>query len=73
MTGCSLHDQDANVYTFSGFALPAGGEVQLFSGCGTDTAAELYWCVGAIWKNAGELATFRDVDGSIVDTFYFAG
>jgi micrococcal nuclease len=73
MNGCTLHDVGpAFVYTFSGFSLAAGAEVQLFSGHGTDTATELYWGTGgAIWKNRGETATLRNVDNSIVDTFTY--
>jgi hypothetical protein len=69
MSGCVLHDDDGNRYTFTDFSLVSGGEVQLFSGCGTDSATELYWCAGALWRTTEETATLRNVDNSIVDTF----
>ena len=56
---------------FAGFSLGASDKVKLFSGCGTDSATELYWCTGAVWNNDGDTATLRDTDNSIVDTFTY--
>ncbi len=40
------------------------------SGCGTDTATDLYWCNSgsAVWNNDGDTAFLFDPDDSLVDT-----
>jgi micrococcal nuclease len=52
----------------AGFALPAGQQVTIHTGCGVDTAHDLYWCAdGPIWGNAGDTAIIYDETGALVD------
>ncbi len=45
-----------NVYRFGDFTLSSGSIFTLFTGCGTNTATELYWCSSpyAVWNNDGD-------------------
>lgn len=59
LSGWSLRDESSvNRYVFpAGFGLAPGREVRVRTGCGTDDAANLYWCAdGPIWNNGGDTA-----------------
>lgn len=72
LTGWVLKDTSAtHRYPFpSGFVLEAGARVTVRTGCGTDTATDLYWCVGgsAVWNNDGDTAFLLDPAGNIVSS-----
>ena len=55
-------------YTFAELVLVPGAAVTLFTGCGTDTDAERYWCNSgsAVWNNGGDTVFLRDPAGNIV-------
>ncbi|MGD2103866.1 MAG: LysM peptidoglycan-binding domain-containing protein, partial [Anaerolineae bacterium] len=60
--------------TDDGFVFPAltlfmDGEVYVHSGSGDDTPRDLYWGrTEAVWQQ-GQLATLRDAEGNVVDTY----
>lgn len=70
LTGWVLRDESAsNRYSFpDGFELAPDATVQVFSGCGDDTAEELFWCASgsAIWNNSGDTVFVLDPNGTIV-------
>ena len=55
-------------YTFAELVLVPGAAVTLFTGCGTDTDVERYWCNSdsAVWNNGGDTVFLRDPAGNIV-------
>jgi micrococcal nuclease len=55
-------------YTFAELVLAPGAAVTLFTGCGTDTDSERYWCNtdSAVWNNRGDTVFLRDPAGNIV-------
>lgn len=71
MTGWRVRDESSSHrFTFpAGFALEAGARVRIPSGCGPDSADELFWCTSgsAIWNNDGDTAFLVDPSGNIVD------
>jgi hypothetical protein len=74
MTGWTLRDESAHIYTFPSFTLPSGGSVQVWTKIGTDTATDLYWGSGAaIWNNTGDTATLQDDQGQSVDSCGYVG
>lgn len=70
--GWRLEDEGPNhVYRFpSGFVLSAGSEVVVYTGCGSDSAVELYWCKAgsAVWNNSGDVAWLYDSSGVLIDS-----
>ncbi|MFZ6028528.1 MAG: lamin tail domain-containing protein [Chloroflexota bacterium] len=65
LTGWTLSDADAHVYTFPAFTLQAGAAVKVWSRVGTNTGTDLYWGSSqAIWTNTGDCATLQN--GSLV-------
>lgn len=72
LTGWVLKDTSAtHRYPFPrGFVLEAGASVTVRTGCGTDTATDLHWCVGgsAVWNNSGDTAFLLDPAGNIVSS-----
>ena len=74
MTGWVLKDESAtHRYRFpSGLTLNVDSQVRVYTGCGTDTATELYWCnSGAVWNNDGDTAFLLDPNGNIVDQYSY--
>jgi micrococcal nuclease len=72
LDGWVLKDESASHrYSFpSGFGLDAGATVTVRTGCGTDSAGELHWCMdgSAVWNNSGDTAFLLDPAGNIVDS-----
>lgn len=70
LTGWGVQDESASHrYGFpDGFRLAAGAGVLLRTGCGTDTATDLHWCVtgSAVWNNDGDTVLITDPSGNIV-------
>lgn len=70
MTGWMVKDESAT-HRFSfpaGYVLGAGASVTIYTGCGQDSAAKLYWCSprGAVWNNDGDTAFLLDHHGNVV-------
>ena len=70
LTGWVLKDESASHrYHFpTGFQIAAGSTVRIYTGCGTDTASDLYWCnIGsAIWNNSGDSAFLLNPSDNII-------
>lgn len=70
--GWRLEDEGPNhVYHFpAAFSLGPGAEVTIYTGCGTDSEVELYWCKSgsAVWNNSGDTASLFDDTGALVDS-----
>ncbi|QGX94841.1 MBL fold metallo-hydrolase [Haloplanus rallus] len=68
MSGWTLTDAAAHTYTFpTGFRLPAGEEVTVHTGSGTDTNTDLYWGEeSAVWNNNGDTVILRTADGRLI-------
>ncbi len=75
MSGWVLKDESASHrYPFpNGFTLAAGASVEVFTGCGTDTTTDLYWCNtgSAVWNNGGDTAFLLDPGGNIHDEWSY--
>ena len=68
MNGWVLKDESASHrYDFpSSYQLGPGASVRVFTGCGTNTTTQLYWCnSGAVWNNSGDTAFLLDPNGNI--------
>ena len=75
LTGWVLKDETAtHRFAFpAGFTLPAGATVTVHTGCGSATAADLFWCNegSAVWNNDGDTAFLLDPNGNVVDTLAY--
>ena len=73
LTGWTIKDESASHrYSFPpSFLLGPAQSVAIHSGCGDDTAADLYWCNqgSAIWNNDGDTAFLVDPNGNIHHTY----
>lgn len=56
------------IYHFPDFNLPPEGQVRVHTGCGVDTATDLYWCKAgtAVWNNDGDTAYLFDATRALV-------
>jgi micrococcal nuclease len=74
LTGWIMRDE-SSVHRFrfpEGFVIGAGAFVTIRSGCGTDTATELFWCAdGPVWNNDGDTAMLLDPSGRFVSQFRY--
>jgi micrococcal nuclease len=76
MEGWILRDESTqNRFRFPNeFSLKAGGEAVIHSGCGTDTASDLYWCASdPVWSNGGDTIVLQSPDGTIVARDRYVG
>ncbi len=75
LTGFVLKDESASHrYTFpTGFVLSEGATVRVFTGCGSNSETNLYWCNArsAVWNNSGDTAFLLDSNGSLVAQFSY--
>ena len=65
-------------YVFPDFILESGTMVTLYTGCGTNTNTQLYWCssgynCNAIWNNNGDTLYLRNSDGELVLSYPYLG
>ena len=69
MSGWMIRDESStNRYTVpEGTVLTAGARVIVHTGCGVDTASDLYWCSGPVWSNRGDTAIVQAPSGTVVD------
>ena len=70
LTGFILKDESAtHRYSFpDGFVLAEGASVRVFTGCGSNSETNLYWCNprSAVWNNSGDTAFLLDANGNLV-------
>lgn len=75
LTGFVLKDESASHrFTFpDGFVLSEGATVRVFSGCGSNSETNLYWCnpLSAVWNNSGDTAFLLDPNGNVVTQFSY--
>lgn len=73
LTGWAMRDESAsNRFAFPvGFTLAAAETATIYSGCGDNSAADLYWCSrgSAIWNNDGDTAFLLDPSGNVHHTY----
>jgi micrococcal nuclease len=74
LDGYTIEDSSSsNLYRFRSISLAARQEIRLYSGCGSNTNRELYWCDdSSVWNNDGDTATLRDANGGLVDTYRYS-
>ena len=75
LSGWVVHDEGPNhQYRFpDGVGLDVGATVRVFTGCGDDSATQLFWCNSgsAIWNNDGDTATLLDSGGATIDEWAY--
>ena len=73
LSGWTLSDEADTVYTFPDFSLWGGGAINIHTASGSNTTTDLYWGqAGAVWS-AGELATLKDAEGTVIVTYLVPG
>jgi micrococcal nuclease len=76
LAGWILRDESTqHRYLFpSGFTLTSQGRVTVHTGCGLDTATDLYWCSsGPVWSNGGDTVILQLPDGTVVARTRYSG
>lgn len=79
LTNWTVKDKANHIYTFPSFVLDNGTTVTLYTGCGTNTKAQLYWCssgysCNAIWNNkGGDTLYLRNSNGELVLDYSYPG
>ena len=74
LTGWILRDSStSHRYEFpNGTTLEANAELTVRTGCGEDSAQELFWCAGGpVWDNAGDEAFLLSPSGAIAATLEY--
>lgn len=69
LTGWQVADESStHRYRFDELTLRPGGSVTLFTGCGSDSPTERYWCKedSAVWNNSGDTVFLQDPSGNVV-------
>ncbi len=68
-----VKDEYGWAYTFPPFTLGPGGEVRLHTGCGQNTATDIYWCKEgyAVWNNDGDTVFLFEGSGSLVGEYSY--
>jgi hypothetical protein len=64
-----LTDEYGWTYSFPAFTLKAGAVVRVRTGCGQNTATDLYWChegATATWNNDGDTVFLYDAGANTV-------
>lgn len=73
MEGWVVKDEYGWAYTFPPFTLEPGGEVRLHTGCGQNTATDIYWCKEgyAVWNNDGDTVFLFSGSGSLITKYSY--
>jgi micrococcal nuclease len=69
LSGWQVADESSkHRYQFEDLVVAPGTSVTLFTGCGSDTATERYWCNedSAVWNNKGDTVFLKDPSGNTV-------
>ena len=69
LDGWQVADESAtHRHLFGDRTLAPGASVMLFTGCGVDTDAAVFWCKtdSAVWNNSGDTVFLRDANGNVV-------
>ena len=69
LSGWEVADESSSHrYKFEDLTLDRGRSVTLYTGCGTDSQSERYWCNtdSAVWNNGGDTVFLRDASGNTV-------
>ncbi len=74
LAGWTLRDE-SSVHRFvfpPSTSLEPGASLVVFTGCGQDEAALVYWCAGSpVWDNSGDSAFLLDLDGATRHRFAY--
>jgi len=76
LTGWMLRDESSqNRYAFpAGTLLAPGQQLTVHTGCGQDSATDLYWCsAGPVWNNGGDTALLLDPAGNVAGRLRYSG
>jgi endonuclease YncB( thermonuclease family) len=79
MTNWTVKDESSrNLYVFPTFVLEGEKTVTLYTGCGTNTNAQLYWCnngysCNSVWNNNGDTLYLRDSEGNFILDYNYSG
>ena len=76
MTDWVLRDEQGWRYTFPAFSLGPGQTVRVHTGCGANSAMDVYWCKGgatAVWNNEGDTVFLLDAAGNLVAQYSYPG
>lgn len=73
VTGWCLRDEHGWGYTFPQFTLAAAATVRVRTGCGANSAIDLYWCKDgtAVWNNDGDTVFLFDAGGDPVAQYSY--
>jgi endonuclease YncB( thermonuclease family) len=68
MTRWWIRDKAGATFYFPPFTLAAGADVRVRTGCGQNTATDLYWCKSdsAVWNNSGDSAYLYNAQDQLV-------
>jgi hypothetical protein len=67
ITGWTVRDASAHVYTFGSLSIPAGKTVVLHTGKGTNSSTQRYWGSGNyVWNNDKDTAYLRNSAGTLI-------
>lgn len=55
-----------NAHVFEPLTLEPGASVTVYSGCGSGTADERFFCVGEVWDNDGDVVSLLDHTGVLI-------
>jgi hypothetical protein len=76
MTGWTIRDESSKVYLFPDFILNNASTVTIYTGCGTNSDTELYWCnsgqqCNAIWNNDDDTFILRNENNTLILTYTY--
>ncbi len=79
LTNWTVKDESSRKpYLFPSFVLESGKAITLYTGCGSNTQTQLYWCssggsCNAIWNNGGDTLYLRNSNGELVLAYPYTG
>ena len=76
LSGWQVADESSSHrYRIDDLVLEPGAAFVLFTGCGTDSSGERYWCNtdSAVWNNSGDTVFLNDQAGNLVTSYTYRG
>jgi hypothetical protein len=74
LKGWIIRDSAGHTYHFGSRLVPAGSEVRVHTGTGTNSAHDRYWGRGKfVWNNSGDRVTVRNANGTRIDRCTYSG